>query len=92
VPETGGPEPIIYRTEVLGILGALADLVVDVRAIRGIWKAMKRKRSKKEISEQAVREAENMPSVRLLRELAAKGWADLEARRMAEEAAKARES
>jgi hypothetical protein len=34
VPETGGPEPIIYRTEVLGIIGALADLVVDVRAIR----------------------------------------------------------
>jgi hypothetical protein len=53
---------------------------------------MKRKRSKKEISEQALREAENMPSVRLLRELAAKGWADLEARRMAEEAAKAHEA
>jgi hypothetical protein len=25
---------VIYRTEVLAILGALADLVVDVRAIR----------------------------------------------------------
>lgn len=25
---------IIYRTEVLSIIGALADLVVDVRAIR----------------------------------------------------------
>jgi hypothetical protein len=47
----------------------------------------KRKRSKKEISEQARREAEKMPSVRLLRELAAKGWADLEARRVAREAA-----
>jgi len=47
----------------------------------------KRKRSKKEISEQAQRGAENMPSVRLLRELAAKGWADLEARRLAREAA-----
>jgi len=27
-------EPLIYRTEVLGIIGALADLVVEVRAIR----------------------------------------------------------
>jgi hypothetical protein len=45
----------------------------------------KRKRSRKEVSEAARREAENMPSVRLLRELAAKGWADLEARRLAEE-------
>jgi hypothetical protein len=27
-------EPLIYRTEDLGIIGALADLVVDVRAIR----------------------------------------------------------
>jgi hypothetical protein len=48
---------------------------------------MKRKRSKKEISEQAGREAENLPSVRLLRELVAKGKADLEARRKAQEAA-----
>jgi hypothetical protein len=34
VSETSAPEPIIYRPDVLGILGALADLVVDVRAIR----------------------------------------------------------
>jgi hypothetical protein len=27
-------EPVIYRYEVLAIIGALADLVVDVRAIR----------------------------------------------------------
>jgi hypothetical protein len=27
-------EPLIYRAEVLAILGALADLVVDVRGIR----------------------------------------------------------
>jgi hypothetical protein len=52
----------------------------------------KRKRSKKEISEAARREAESMPSVRLLRELAAKGWADLEARRLAQERAEASES
>jgi hypothetical protein len=29
-----GSESLIYREEVLGIIGALADLVVDVRAIR----------------------------------------------------------
>jgi len=28
------PEPLVYRTEVLAIIGALADLVVDVRTIR----------------------------------------------------------
>jgi hypothetical protein len=27
-------EPIVYRTEVMAILGALADLVVEVREIR----------------------------------------------------------
>ena len=27
-------DAIVYRTEVLGIIGALADLLVDVRAIR----------------------------------------------------------
>jgi hypothetical protein len=52
----------------------------------------KRKRSKKEISEQALCAGEDMPSVRLLRELAAKGWADLEARRLAREAAESSEA
>jgi hypothetical protein len=32
----GEPEPVIYREEVLGIIGALADLVVDVRGIREV--------------------------------------------------------
>lgn len=27
-------EPVVYREEVLAIIGALADLVVDVRGIR----------------------------------------------------------
>jgi hypothetical protein len=29
-------EPLIYRTEVLAIIGALADLVVDVGDIRDV--------------------------------------------------------
>ena len=40
----------------------------------------KRKRSKKEISEQARREAEASPIVRQLRELYERGMAELEAR------------
>ncbi len=48
---------------------------------------MKRKRSKKEISEEAGREAENSPVVRRLRELEARGRAELEARRKAQETA-----
>jgi hypothetical protein len=27
----GEPEPLIYRIEVLGIIGALADIVVELR-------------------------------------------------------------
>jgi hypothetical protein len=42
---------------------------------------VKRKRSKKEISEQARRDAENTPIVRQLRALYARGMAEVEARR-----------
>jgi hypothetical protein len=28
------PEPLIYREEVLSIIGALADIVVEIREIR----------------------------------------------------------
>jgi hypothetical protein len=35
MPSVGEPEPLIYREEVLGI-GALADLLVDVRGIREV--------------------------------------------------------
>ncbi|MEP6910945.1 MAG: hypothetical protein ABI896_11010 [Actinomycetota bacterium] len=34
VVESGEHEPLIYRTEVLAIIGAMADLVVDVGDIR----------------------------------------------------------
>lgn len=40
-----------------------------------------KKRSKKERIERARREAENMPSVRRLRELVERGYAELEERR-----------
>jgi hypothetical protein len=47
----------------------------------------KRKRSKKEIAEQAGREAENLPSVRQLRELYQRGMAELKAREEASQKA-----
>jgi hypothetical protein len=46
---------------------------------------MKRKRSKKERADQALRDAENLPIVRQLRELYARGMAELEAQREAEQ-------
>jgi hypothetical protein len=52
---------------------------------------MKRKKSKEEL-ERIRREAENHPRVRQLRELEARGWAELKARRAAQEAAEARDS
>jgi hypothetical protein len=45
---------------------------------------MKKKRSKKEISERARREAENSPIVRQLRELYERGMAEVEERRKAD--------
>ena len=51
------------------------------------WKRTmaKKKRSKKEISDRARREAENSPIVRQLRELYARGMAELRERRQAEQ-------
>jgi hypothetical protein len=31
MPTVSGPEPLIYREEVLAIIGALADVVVELR-------------------------------------------------------------
>jgi hypothetical protein len=79
------PEELgIYRGEVLTIMEALADLRVDVGKSESFWKRMKRKRSKKEISEQAGREAEKDPVVRALRQHAARIREELSSKRRAE--------
>jgi hypothetical protein len=52
---------------------------------------MKRKKTKEEL-ERIRREAENHPRVRQLRELEARGWAELRARRAAQEGAEANEA
>jgi len=48
-------------------------------------RTMKKKRSKKEIYEQARLDAENMPSVRRLRELYERGMAELQEREQAKQ-------
>ena len=71
---------LIYRHEVTAIIGAFADLVVEVRRIRELLED-EEEADKKERSERARREAENSPIVRQLRELYARGMAELEERR-----------
>jgi hypothetical protein len=34
VADASRPQPLIYRTEVLAIIGALADMIVELRKIR----------------------------------------------------------
>ena len=66
-------ETVIYRSEVLAILGAISGLVVDVRESETRWRTTMKKKRKKttEIPE----------SARLLRELYERGMAELAARR-----------
>jgi hypothetical protein len=76
---------VIYREEVLGIIGAPADIIVELAGFTNSSKEpMKRKKSKEEL-ERIRREAENHPRVRQLRELEARGWAELRARRQAQD-------
>jgi len=73
-----GDEPLIYRTEVLAIIGALADLVVDVGDIRDALVEDDEGEGQKEPSK---RQAERAATVQRLRELEARGWAELRNRR-----------
>jgi hypothetical protein len=75
--------PLVYRAEVLSIIGALADLTSSYAQSGGFWRthlAGKRKRIPKERIEEIRREAENHPTVLRLRELVAKGQAELRER------------
>jgi hypothetical protein len=84
--ESGEDQPLIYRTEVLSIIGALADMVVELREIRTAWGTMRKRKRTKEERERIRRWAEDHPRVRELRELEARGRAELEARRKGQEA------
>ncbi|HET6642796.1 MAG TPA: hypothetical protein VFG93_05935 [Gaiellaceae bacterium] len=70
---SGEVDRLIYRDEVLGIIGALSDIVVELRDIRG------KKRTKAE-RDRIRHAAENHPRARFLRDLEELGWKELEAR------------
>ena len=73
-------ESLAYREEVTAIIGAVADLVVELRRIRELLED-EEEDDEEERSERARREAENSPIVRQLRELYARGMAEVEERR-----------
>jgi hypothetical protein len=75
-------DAIIYRTEVLAIIGALSDLLVEsAPSENGSKETMKRKRIKRD-REPSGRDLAPIPeSARRLRELYARGMAELEERR-----------
>jgi hypothetical protein len=74
-------EPLIYRLEVLAIIGALSDLVVETREIRKrCWRTRMAKKKKMTPRERRAW-AEDTPIVRQLRELYVRGMAEVEARR-----------
>ena len=76
------PERLISREEVVATMFMVAELPPRSMSSDDFSRRpMKRKRSKKEIAEQAQREAENRPSIRRVRELAKRAQAELEARR-----------
>jgi hypothetical protein len=81
VPEETG----IYRGEVLTIMGALADIRSQSTTSSSSWrKTMKRKRTRRTPEERAASHARAEEQARKLRELVAKGEAELEAKRAAE--------
>jgi hypothetical protein len=74
------PEPLISREEAAATMFNVADIASDVRSSGDCSRrTVKRKRSKKEIADQARREAESSPNIRRLRELARRAWAELRA-------------
>jgi hypothetical protein len=75
-------ETVVYRTEVLAIIGALSDLLVDIRAIRKWLEGDDKRKRMKRDREPSGRDLPSIPeSARRLRELHARGLAELEERR-----------
>jgi hypothetical protein len=75
------PGPLVYRVEVLAMIGALSDLWSTSGASGSSWRRTVKKKTKKQISEDARLRAERSPIVRQLRELYAQGMAEVEERR-----------
>ena len=75
-------EPLIYRSEVLAIIGHLpTSLSTSAKFEMSLWRTMKAKGRK----EPSKRQVERAATVQRLRELEARGWAELKARRRVRE-------
>ena len=74
----------IYRGEVLTIMGALADLRVSLSTSDGFWRRTMKRKKKRTPEEREADFARAEEQARKLRELVAKGEAELEAKRSAE--------
>ena len=83
-------EPVVYREEVLTIMGVLGDIRLELEKIHDLLLGTAVKKRKKRTPEEAARErewrAESDANLRRLRELVDRGWADLEERRRREPA------
>jgi hypothetical protein len=77
VPE----EQAIQREDVLAVIEALAGIRADLQEVVGL---LRRKRRRVNPEERTAREARAEEHIRKLRELVAKGEAELEAKRVAE--------
>ncbi len=84
-------EPVVYREEVLTIMGVLGDIRLELdRTTARSEETMARKRKKRtpeEMAQEREWQAQSDANLRRLRELVDRGWADLEDRRRRESAA-----
>jgi hypothetical protein len=83
-------EPVVYREEVLTIMGVLGDIRLELEEIHDFLLGTAVKKRKKRTPEELARErqwrAESDANLRRLRELVDRGWAELEERRRRESA------
>jgi hypothetical protein len=83
-------EPVVYREEVLTIMGVLGDIAWNCRKYTTCYWVPAVKKRKKRTPEEIARErqwrAESDANLRRLRDLVDRGWEELEERRRREPA------
>jgi hypothetical protein len=83
-------KPVVYREEVLTIMGVLGDIRLELQEIHDLLLGVDVKKRKKRTPEEIARErqwrVESDANLRRLRELVDRGWAELEERRRREPA------
>jgi hypothetical protein len=83
-------KPVVYREEVLTIMGVLGDIRLELQEIHDLLPGVDVKKRKKRTPEEIARErqwrVESDANLRRLRELVDRGWAELEERRRREPA------